>query len=125
MVYLSMRSSLFKILLKSRTHMTLHQAEPVPSRKLYSKCIKLVGPKTRGIFRADLDALPPDLVVLLNRLASLDIFNTDQGAQCTSHDLTGRLAAAGVLISRDGRGRVLDEVFGERLGRTVTYDSVG
>jgi putative transposase len=52
------------------------------------------------------------------------IFNSDQGAQCTSNDFTGRLAAAGVLISMDGRGRALDNVFIERLWRTVKYEEV-
>jgi putative transposase len=57
-------------------------------------------------------------------VARPDIFNTDQGAQFTSNDFTGRLAAAGVLISMDGRGRALDNVFVERLWRTVKYEEV-
>ena len=48
----------------------------------------------------------------------------DQGAQFTSHDFTGRLAAAGIHISMDGRGRALDNVFVERLWRTVKYEEV-
>jgi putative transposase len=52
------------------------------------------------------------------------IFNTDQGAQFTSNDFTGRLAAAGIQISMDGRGRALDNVFIERLWRTVKYEEV-
>jgi len=47
------------------------------------------------------------------------IFHSDQGAQCTSLDFTGRLAAAGIQISMDGRGRALDNVFVERRWRTV------
>ena len=58
------------------------------------------------------------------RVARPDIFNTDQGAQFTSHDFTGRLAAAGIQISMDGRGRALDNVFIERLWRTVKYEEV-
>jgi putative transposase len=53
-----------------------------------------------------------------------DIGHTDQGAQFTSIDFTGRLAAAGRPISMDGRGRALDNVFVERLWRTVTYEEV-
>jgi putative transposase len=53
-----------------------------------------------------------------------EIFNTDQGAQFTSNDFTGRLAAAGIQISMDGRGRALDNVFVERLWRTVKYEEV-
>jgi putative transposase len=52
------------------------------------------------------------------------IFNSDQGAQFTSLDFTGRLAAAGIQISMDGRGRALDNVFVERLWRTVKYEEV-
>ena len=57
-------------------------------------------------------------------VARPDIFNTDQGAQFTSHDFTERLAAAGILMSMDGRGRALDNVFVERLWRTVKYEEV-
>jgi putative transposase len=51
-------------------------------------------------------------------------FNTDQGAQFTSPAFTGRLQAAGVPISMDGRGRALDNVFVERLWRRVKYEEV-
>jgi putative transposase len=57
-------------------------------------------------------------------VATPDIFNSDQGAQFTSLEFTGRLAAAGVRISMDGRGRALDHVFVERLWRTVKYEEV-
>ena len=53
-----------------------------------------------------------------------EIFNTDQGAQFTSPAFTGRLVAAGVPISMDGRGRALDNVFVERLWRTVKYEDI-
>ena len=53
-----------------------------------------------------------------------EIFNTDQGAQFTSPAFTGRLVAAGVRISMDGRGRALDNVFVERLWRSVKYEEV-
>ena len=52
------------------------------------------------------------------------IFNTDQGSQFTSHAFTGRLHAADVQISMDGRGRALDNVFVERLWRSVKYEEV-
>jgi putative transposase len=57
-------------------------------------------------------------------VARPDIFNSDQGAQFTSLDFTGRLTAAGIQISMDGRGRALDNVFVERLWRTVKYEEV-
>ena len=52
------------------------------------------------------------------------IFNTDQGAQFTSAEFTGALTAAGIRISMDGRGRALDNVFVERLWRTVKYEEI-
>ena len=63
----------------------------------------------------------------LDRALSLgtpEIFNTDQGSQFTSSDFTGRLLAAGITISMDGRGRALDNIFVERLWRTVKYEDV-
>ena len=53
-----------------------------------------------------------------------EIFNTDQGAQFTGQEFTGRLEAAGVAISMDSRGRALDNVFVERLWRTVKYEEI-
>ena len=53
-----------------------------------------------------------------------DIFNTDQGPQFTCTAFTDYLKAAGALISMDGRGRALDNVFVERLWRTVKYEEV-
>jgi putative transposase len=52
------------------------------------------------------------------------IFNTDQGSQFTSHAFTGRLQGADVQISMDGRGRALDNIFVERLWRSVKYEEV-
>jgi putative transposase len=52
------------------------------------------------------------------------IFNTDQGSQFTSLEFTGRLRDAEVRISMDGRGRALDNIFVERLWRTVKYEEV-
>ena len=57
-------------------------------------------------------------------VATPGVFNSDQGAQFTSLEFTGRLAAAGIQISMDGRGRALDNVFVERLWRTVKYEEV-
>ena len=57
-------------------------------------------------------------------VAPPDIFTSDQGAQFTSTDVTGRGEAAGIKMSRDGRGRALDNVFVERLWRTVKYEEV-
>ena len=56
--------------------------------------------------------------------AQPDIFNTDQGAQFTALAFTSRLETAGIRISMDGRGRALDNVFVERLWRSVKYEHV-
>jgi len=53
-----------------------------------------------------------------------EIVNTDQGSQFTSDEFTSRLLKAGVAISMDGRGRALDNVFVERLWRTVKYEDI-
>ena len=53
-----------------------------------------------------------------------EIFNTDQGSQFTSLDFTGALQGAGVAISMDGRGRCLDNIFIERLWRSLKYEAV-
>ena len=53
-----------------------------------------------------------------------EIFNTDQGSQFTSLEFTQTLKAAGVRISMDGKGRWMDNVFIERLWRTVKYECV-
>jgi putative transposase len=53
-----------------------------------------------------------------------DIFNTDQGAQFTAVEFTDILENAGIRISMDGRGRALDNVFVERLWRTVKYEDI-
>lgn len=53
-----------------------------------------------------------------------EIFNTDQGVQFTAHDFTGELEAANIRISMDGRGRVFDNIFVERLWRTVKCEDI-
>ena len=53
-----------------------------------------------------------------------EIFNTDQGSQFTSAEFTQPLLALGVKLSMDGRGRALDNVFVERLWRTVKYEEI-
>ena len=53
-----------------------------------------------------------------------DIFNTDQGAQFTSREFTGMLQQNQIAISMDGRGRAMDNIFIERLWRSVKYEEV-
>jgi putative transposase len=60
----------------------------------------------------------------LARFGTPGIFNTDQGSQFTSEEWTGTLKKAGVTISMDGKGRWIDNVFIERLWRSVKYEEV-
>jgi putative transposase len=60
----------------------------------------------------------------LSRYGKPEIFNTDQGSQFTSLDFTGVLKDAGVAISMDGRGRCMDNIFIERLWRSLKYEAV-
>ncbi len=53
-----------------------------------------------------------------------EIFNTDQGSQFTSEKFTGELAAREIAISMDGRGRCMDNIFIERLWRSLKYEEV-
>lgn len=66
-----------------------------------------------------LDALKRSL-----SLGTPEIFNSDQGSQFTSSAFTGVLLGAGVRISMDGRGRAFDNIFTERLWRSVKYEEV-
>ena len=53
-----------------------------------------------------------------------DIFNTDQGVQFTCSEFVARLESEGIRISMDGRGRYLDNIFVERLWRSVKYEDI-
>ena len=66
-----------------------------------------------------LDALQGALAI-----SQPEIFNTDQGSQFTSNEFTEKLQNAGIRISMDGRGRVFDNIFIERLWRSVKYEEV-
>jgi putative transposase len=60
----------------------------------------------------------------LERYGKPKIFNTDQGAQFTSTAFTDKLEKPGVAISMDGRGRFMDNIFIERLWRSIKYEEV-
>jgi len=56
--------------------------------------------------------------------ATPEIHNSDQGSQFTSNDYTDILSAQNIMISMDGRGRCMDNIFTERLWRTVKYENI-
>ena len=60
----------------------------------------------------------------LARCGAPEIFNTDQGSQFTAEDFTAVLLAKGVRVSMDGKGRWIDNVFVERLWRSVKYEDI-
>src|SRR5438270_12281472 len=60
----------------------------------------------------------------LLRYGRPEIFNTDQGSQFTSDDFTGTLKRHGITISMDGKGRCMDNIFVERLWRSLKYEEV-
>jgi putative transposase len=67
----------------------------------------------------DADFCVDALEEAISRYGAPDIFNTDQGGEFTSDAFTGVLKAAGIRISMDGKGRRVDNVFVERLWRSL------
>jgi len=65
-----------------------------------------------------------DAVEQALRFGKPAIFNTDQGSQFTSHDFTSLILGQGIKVSMDGKGRALDNIFVERLWRSVKYEDV-
>jgi putative transposase len=72
----------------------------------------------------DADFCVEALEEALTRYGRPEIFNSDQGSQFTSADFTGVLKREGIQISMDGRGRFLDNIFVERLWRSLKYEEV-
>ena len=72
----------------------------------------------------DTDFCQRALHCALARNNSPEIFNTDQGSQFTSREFTGTLEGHGIRVSMDGRGRCFDNIFIERLWRSVKYEDI-
>jgi putative transposase len=72
----------------------------------------------------DADFCVAALEEALARYGRPEIFNTDQGSQFTSDDFTGTLKRHGIMISMDGKGRCMDNIFVERLWRSLKYEEV-
>ena len=72
----------------------------------------------------DADFCVTALEEAIARFGKPEIFNTDQGSQFTSFAFTNTLREADIRISMDGRGRWMDNVFIERLWRTLKYECV-
>lgn len=65
-----------------------------------------------------------DALRLALQMGQPDIFNSDQGSQFTAISFTGQLETAGIRVSMDGRGRFMDNIFIERLWRSLKYEDV-
>ena len=72
----------------------------------------------------ELDFCLEALASALRRGGRPETFNSDQGSQFTSEKFTGQLAAREIRISMDGRGRCMDNIFIERLWRSLKYEEV-
>lgn len=102
----------------------------IPMRRGFLYLMAIMDWSTRAVLSWRLsNTMDPSFCVdaLMEALAhygSPEIFNTDQGSQFTSNDFTNVLKDAGVKISMDGKGRWVDNVFIERLWRSLKYECV-
>jgi len=102
----------------------------IPMRRGFLYLVAVMDWSTRAVLSwrlsntLDSDFCVEALKEALARFGEPEIFNTDQGSQFTSHGFTGALIDAQVKISMDGRGRCLDNVFIERLWRSLKYEKV-
>ena len=102
----------------------------IPMRKGFMYLIAIMDWHSRKVLSwplsntMDTDFCVSALEEALEKYGKPKIFNTDQGSQFTSDAFTGILAESGIAISMDGRGRWLDNVFMERLWRSLKYEEI-
>ena len=102
----------------------------IPMRKGFMYLIAIMDWHSRKVLSwrlsntMDTDFCVAALEEALGKYGKPNIFNTDQGSQFTSDAFTGMLAENGVAISMDGRGRWMDNVFIERLWRSLKYEEI-
>jgi putative transposase len=102
----------------------------IPMRRGFLYLVAVMDWATRKVLTwrvsntMDADFCIEALEEALERFGRPEIFNTDQGSQFTSPRFTGVLREAGVRISMDGRGRWMDNVFIERLWRSLKYECI-
>jgi putative transposase len=102
----------------------------IPMRRGFLYLVAVIDWSTRAVLSwrlsntMDSDFCVQALEEALHRFGTPEIFNTDQGSQFTSFAFTGVLKEHGVGISMDGKGRCLDNVFIERLWRSLKYECV-
>jgi len=102
----------------------------VPMQKGFLYLVAVVDWATRHVLSwrlsntMDADFCVEALKEAIDRYGPPKIFNTDQGSQFTSQAFTGVLQDADIRISMDGRGRYLDNIFIERLWRSLKYEAI-
>lgn len=102
----------------------------IPMRRGFLYLIAIMDWSTRKVLAwrisntLDTDFCVEALNEAIHRFGPPDIMNTDQGSQFTSFAWTDRLKRAGIRISMDGKGRCIDNVFIERLWRSLKYECV-
>ena len=102
----------------------------IPLARGYAYLVAIMDWHTRRVLSWRLsNTMDPSFCVeavqeALSRFGRPEIFNSDQGSQFTSKDFTDVLLDAGVKISMDGKGRCLDNVFVERLWRSLKYEDI-
>ncbi len=102
----------------------------IPMRRGFLYLIAVMDRLTRKVLTwrmsntLDTDFCVEALSEAIHRFGAPDIMNTDQGSQFTSFAWTDRLKRAGIRISMDGKGRCIDNVFIERLWRSLKYECV-
>ena len=102
----------------------------IPMRRGFLYLVAVMDWSTRKVLSwrvsntMDVEFCVEALEEALARFGRPEIFNTDQGSQFTSSDFTDVLKAADVRVSMDGRGRWMDNVFIERLWRSLKYECV-
>ena len=119
-----------KLVIERPNHVWCADVTYIPMRRGFLYLVAIMDWATRKVLAWRLsNTMEADFcVAALNDAMDVhgrpEIFNTDQGSQFTSHAFTGALADAGIRISMDGRGRWMDNVFIERLWRSLKYECV-
>jgi len=119
-----------KLVIERPNHVWCADVTYIPMRRGFLYLVAVMDWATRKVLAwrlsntMEADFCAAALKDAMNVHGRPEIFNTDQGSQFTSHAFTGALADAGIRISMDGRGRWMDNVFIERLWRSLKYECV-
>jgi putative transposase len=119
-----------KLVIERPNHVWCADVTYIPMRRGFLYLVAVIDWATRKVLAWRLsNTMEADFcVAALNDAMDVhsrpEIFNTDQGSQFTSHAFTGALTDGGIRISMDGRGRWMDNVFIERLWRSLKYECV-